>query len=526
MARVLVATQPWGVLWEKETDRSLKVPVAGVLASINATVYVASSGGTVVDPAAFVTNADGELPGFVDEGAWSLTVGADVFPVAALGGTLPARADAASAAGAGASAAVAALAVRTDSLESSDTDQDAAILALQEAGGPAARVVASSTPGASDTLDLLGDPLVWKTYDLSLAAATVTLANVAAGSTVVLRVIQPAAGGCAFSLSDGTFTSALDIATGAYAVTDVLVKCFAPSDLLVTIVGTGVRLPTTITAPAASVTFSAPSPTLVVPRTISAVPATSTFSAPAPVISGPVTITAVPATVTFSAPAPGVGTPFDPLTLSPLMWFKPESLSALSDGAAVTSWPDSSGNGRNAVQATGANQPLYKTAIVNGQPVVRFDGSNDSLVGPTVTQAQPVTIIACGKFRGPRAGNDPLFATDTNALNLFWSNTNELSLFTGSAVACALTVPTITATFHTFSAIFNGASSELRADGGTASTGSPGTIAFAGNKLQLASGGGAFAAVDIAEVLVFPAALSTVNRQNVESYLRAKYATA
>lgn len=93
MARVLVATQSWGVIWERATDRRLSTPAAGRLASIDTTVYTAGSGGTIISPDSFVTNVDGELPGYVEEGAWSLTVGAESFPVAALGGTLPARTD-------------------------------------------------------------------------------------------------------------------------------------------------------------------------------------------------------------------------------------------------------------------------------------------------------------------------------------------------------------------------------------------------------------------------------------------------
>jgi hypothetical protein len=65
----------------------------------------------------------------------------------------------------------------------------------------------------------------------------------------------------------------------------------------------------------------------------------------------------------------------DPATLSPALWFKADAL-ALSDGAAVSSWTDSSGNGRHATQATAGKQPTYKTNIWNGKPVVRFDGGD------------------------------------------------------------------------------------------------------------------------------------------------------
>lgn len=75
MARVLVATRPWGVLWEKNaTTRGLSVPVAGQLAAINTTVYAASTGGTTISAPSFVTDSNGQLPGYVEPGQWVLTV--------------------------------------------------------------------------------------------------------------------------------------------------------------------------------------------------------------------------------------------------------------------------------------------------------------------------------------------------------------------------------------------------------------------------------------------------------------------
>jgi hypothetical protein len=50
-----------------------------------------------------------------------------------------------------------------------------------------------------------------------------------------------------------------------------------------------------------------------------------------------------------------------------------------SNGTALASWPDTSGNANNAVQATGANQPIFRTNQVNSLPAVDFDGSNDYL---------------------------------------------------------------------------------------------------------------------------------------------------
>lgn len=56
-------------------------------------------------------------------------------------------------------------------------------------------------------------------------------------------------------------------------------------------------------------------------------------------------------------------------------WWKADSLS-LSDGDPISTWTDSSGNGKDAT-ATLTTRPLYKTNIFGSMPAVRFDGSND-----------------------------------------------------------------------------------------------------------------------------------------------------
>ncbi len=78
-----------------------------------------------------------------------------------------------------------------------------------------------------------------------------------------------------------------------------------------------------------------------------------------------------------------------PNSLSGLaMWLKADAL-ALTDGATVSTWVDSSPNARNATLAQGT--PVFKTAQVNGKPVVRFTGDGESsLTFPTMTNIRTV----------------------------------------------------------------------------------------------------------------------------------------
>ena len=154
MARVLIATQAWGVVYERTTDRTLKVPAAATAAAIDTTVYASSSGSGTVDP--FVTNSLGQLPGYVEEGVYSLTVGADTYEVQAASGTAGARADAAAATATAAGTGLASeVTARTDAIT-------AAIAAAQTAldAESAARTTADALLAPKASPALTGNPTV------------------------------------------------------------------------------------------------------------------------------------------------------------------------------------------------------------------------------------------------------------------------------------------------------------------------------------------------------------------------------
>jgi hypothetical protein len=76
-----------------------------------------------------------------------------------------------------------------------------------------------------------------------------------------------------------------------------------------------------------------------------------------------------------------------------LRWYKPDPI-GVSDGAALPSWPDSSPANDPAVQATGANQPIYHaTGGPNNKPHVTFDGSNDFLQFTRFTTVRTAYVL-------------------------------------------------------------------------------------------------------------------------------------
>ena len=93
----------------------------------------------------------------------------------------------------------------------------------------------------------------------------------------------------------------------------------------------------------------------------------------------------------------GASNGFDPTPYGTLVaWWKADSFS-LTDGTAIggtgNEWLDQSGHSNSLTQATGASQPVFKTAIVNSNPVIRFDGSDDFL-----SMASTISIGSTGAF--------------------------------------------------------------------------------------------------------------------------------
>ena len=195
---------------------------------------------------------------------------------------------------------------------------------------------------------------------------------------------------------------------------------------------------------------------------------------------------------------------------------------SLSDADPVALWPDQSGNGNDLTQGVGVKQPTYKISIVNGKPIVRFDGIDDFLaVGFALVQPEHVFYVF--NLVVDAAG---VYMSDGSGVNLMGFLRDgagpTVGLFAG-AVGVGLR-PINIGTFHIASCLFNGASSEIRIDGGNDDTGNVGANDGAGISLGMLGNGTTNAAqVDFAEVIVYSSALSDGNRGLVEIYLANKY---
>lgn len=197
-------------------------------------------------------------------------------------------------------------------------------------------------------------------------------------------------------------------------------------------------------------------------------------------------------------------------------WFKADALS-LNDGDAVTTWTDSSGSARNATQATASAKPTFKTSILNGKPVVRFDGG-DSLATASATLTQPFTTFIV--TRASVVKNQIRFLMGSNYI--YNDTTSGASLYGGGT---AFTFTSNVLQWNVWDYVSSGASSDVTVNGGTPTTGNPGSTGMSGTAARIGdhTSGGFGLEGDIAEIIVYTAALSSADREKIRRYLSEKY---
>lgn len=214
---------------------------------------------------------------------------------------------------------------------------------------------------------------------------------------------------------------------------------------------------------------------------------------------------------------------FEPDDLSGISaWYEADRITGLADGAAVVQWDDLSGNGYHLAHNDPTMRPTYQTSELNGLAVVSFDGTNDRVFNLTINRAQPETVFVVAKWRAVYSAASYVAGGSTSTAGLIGRRAdNQVNLHAGSH---ACTVTTDTEVYTIYSAVFSGASSELRANGGTAATGNPGTTTAVGLSIGSRDGGSEAANVDVAAFLSYARVLTGTERARVESYLATKYA--
>lgn len=235
-----------------------------------------------------------------------------------------------------------------------------------------------------------------------------------------------------------------------------------------------------------------------------------------------------------------------PLTISGLqLWLDASDSSTLfnataggslvtTDGAAVARWADKSGNNRHATQTTSNARPLLKTAIKNGRNVLRFDGTNDILTSTcSISGFTSATVFGVFKRTGTLIGASFGYAaTPAAGLRLYGENGYPVS-FDGR--------PTGSSAFSSSVAVAGQSTNFVLAGGictttnmtaylnGTASASTNVSIStiIAQNRTDIGAlnpPGQNFCSGDYSEILIYNSALTTTQRQQVETYLNSKWA--
>ena len=211
-------------------------------------------------------------------------------------------------------------------------------------------------------------------------------------------------------------------------------------------------------------------------------------------------------------------------------WWKADSITGLADGTQVDTWSDSSSNGRNATQ-TGAGRPTFKTNILNGLPVVRFDGG-DHMIISSYTHGSKFAIFAV-VIENSTTGTQYVFEQGTSSSQqvYLWKDGSQVMYFgyhdgTTWRDYTKTWSPTVGVAYILDGG--TGATNNVVGISGTtdstpARTGYPVSAsqgANIGRSFSLSSG---YFNGDIAEIIIYNADLSIVERALVRNYLSRKW---
>lgn len=234
------------------------------------------------------------------------------------------------------------------------------------------------------------------------------------------------------------------------------------------------------------------------------------------------------------APLPGAGNiPVHDLAL----WYRADA-GLTRRGSRISRWDDQSGYGRDAVQSSESNQPLWVERAVHGRPVVRFDGGSSfmSFTMPVNGLRGMTIILVSASASDLPAGRNG----DRSAINWdetsFWgrvyvspfrsnirfrfgtTQTDNWPIYSKS--------PSNPGTFSIITAMKDESVDLLYLDGALVlrEEGKQPAISSCLDSAMLGKGmaSDCFAG-DIAEVLVYSSALPDPDRRRVEDYLSERY---
>jgi hypothetical protein len=221
-----------------------------------------------------------------------------------------------------------------------------------------------------------------------------------------------------------------------------------------------------------------------------------------------------------------LGEPFTPLDIADLaIWLDASQITGLSDGEAVATWSDSSGNGNDFAQGTAGFRPIYKEGIIGNRPVVRFDNTDDvlqieglSLASPNVVFAvvEPATIGVQRMITDHWGG-----ASVPGQRHIFWREAVDDWRINGGAQFGG---GTVTADPFILMGKYDATDGQIRENGSVVvGPGNTGNSAMESINLGADSDGNRNWDGDIAEFIIYNRGITADEITQVEAYLSAKY---
>lgn len=203
------------------------------------------------------------------------------------------------------------------------------------------------------------------------------------------------------------------------------------------------------------------------------------------------------------------------------LWLDANDASTITlNGSTVSQWGDKSGNGRNAVQATAATQPVYSATSFNGKPTLTWDGIDDAM---QISMSLPATDINLFAVLAPDVVTQNDYIFDIPTVRRVFSTSGQI--FSGSWLPSAAP---ITAGGQRLYGFTTGPANQITYSDGTAiSTLSALSAAVVDGSVGLGNrniSGGSFGLDgNMSELVFVSGTLSTLDRQKLEGYLAWKW---
>jgi hypothetical protein len=220
----------------------------------------------------------------------------------------------------------------------------------------------------------------------------------------------------------------------------------------------------------------------------------------------------------------------DPLSFSPTLWLKADALQ-LADGATVTSWTDSSGNGRHLNSATGT--PVFYRSVLNGRPSVRFDQSSYIKASASTVQMDDLldgsgrgTVLAVVWCDTDHTSQSPVWVSTGQNRALWFDTTNvQARAYDGSQDTATIASSTgswaIVCWYYDGTNV-NAFSNDM--DTAAAATAASGAQTSMTADFNLGGDGTDNLKGYISELIVVSGVMTEENRRRLVAYLKQKYA--